>query len=255
MSKDVIGIRPGTRIVSSGRSEDELLEALSEMGYPSPEILLSRFDEYKDWVDTRTDSKFKKVQYVGKDGDRMVDDIATPYSLSGFITYCRRQGYPSPRPILDGKYNEAPGFADAVLDIRTEVEADNITGAMVGAYNANLAARIHGLADSSRMEVNQEIHTTSNTTINLAALSLDDLRALRQIGRKTKGGADPAPQPQALPSPAPELEAAGQTGIKALEFSMDDLELATGERYEPEGTTLPPVALEQRGDKEEAGDE
>jgi len=141
------------------------------------------------------------------------------------------------------------------LDIRTEVEADNITGAMVGAYNANLAARIHGLADSSRMEVNQEIHTTSNTTINLAALSLDDLRALRQIGRKTKGGADPATQPQALPSPAPELEAAGLTGIKALEFSMDDLELATGERYEPEGTTPPPVALEQRGDKGEADDE
>ena len=108
------------------------------------------------------------------------------------------------------------------------------------------------------MEVNQEIHTTSSTTINLTALSLDDLKALRQIGRKTRGAADPASQPQALPSPAPELEAAGWTGgtgIKALEFSMDDLELATGERYEPEGTTLPPVALEQKGDKGEARDE
>lgn len=150
--------------------------------FQTPEALLAVFDEYKAWNDAGGNQKFKKVQYVGKDGRKQEDASILPYSLEGFQAYCRQVGHSNPTPIIrnvDGRYQ---AFIEAIETIISEIKADNVTGALTGTFNANLTARIHGLAD--KQETQSHVHSVTEHTIDLNSLNLADLKALRAINTR-----------------------------------------------------------------------
>jgi hypothetical protein len=54
---------------------------------------------------------------------------------------------------IKGQY---PEFMPIVTRIKEEIRADQIGGAMVGQYNANLTARLNGLGDKQQVEVTSQ---------------------------------------------------------------------------------------------------
>jgi hypothetical protein len=55
--------------------------------FKTPEELLKVWNEYKEDVEEQ-ECKWQKVQYVGKDGERVSDPVKIPYTLEGLKRYC-----------------------------------------------------------------------------------------------------------------------------------------------------------------------
>lgn len=118
----------------------------------SPEQLWQLFEGYKKEV---KDNPRIKVEYVGKEGQRVNTPIERPLSIEGFKCYCfahagdiNRYWYN-----VDKEFNE---FVSIISRIREEIRSEQIDGGMVGAYNSNLTARLNGLADKKQHDVNIE---------------------------------------------------------------------------------------------------
>jgi hypothetical protein len=118
----------------------------------TPEALWEMFTEYREHVkgNPRT-----KVEYVGKDGDRVETPVERPLSMDGFYCFGYEKGatlhhyFENP----EGAYDEYRGITTR---IRKEVRAEQVEGAMVGQYNSNLTARINGLTDKSEVTVREQ---------------------------------------------------------------------------------------------------
>jgi hypothetical protein len=52
--------------------------------FKTPEELFKAFEEYKTHLELEA-GKWLKIQYVGKEGERVTDKYKLPYTLEGFI--------------------------------------------------------------------------------------------------------------------------------------------------------------------------
>lgn len=127
----------------------------------TPEKLWQLFQEYKE--DVKSNPRIK-VEYVGRNGDKVETPIERPLTLDGFYTF----GYDKNVTIHhyfdnpEGAYDEYRGITSR---IRKAVRAEQIDGAMVNAYNSNLTARLNGLADKNQ----------TDATHNVKVLNIDPL--------------------------------------------------------------------------------
>lgn len=114
----------------------------------SPDKFWELFEEYKKDV---KDNPRIKIEYVGKEGNRVDTPIERPLTIEGFKCYCANnqcdiQAYWNNR---DERYTE---FAPIVTRVREEIRREQIEGGMVGAYNANLTARLNSLTDKQELK-------------------------------------------------------------------------------------------------------
>lgn len=118
----------------------------------TPEKLWELFTEYRDNVKS---NPRKKVEYVGRNGDRVETPIERPLTLDGFYCFGYDKGvtihhyFDNP----DGAYDTYRGI---VTRIRNEVRSEQVDGAMVGVYNSNLTARLNGISENTNTNVNIE---------------------------------------------------------------------------------------------------
>jgi hypothetical protein len=117
--------------------------------FASPEDLYLRFKEYKKWAEENPWIKKEAVksgEMCGELIDIPQDRPLTEWEFAAFLglsyraltNYGSAEGYETFFPIF-GK-------------IQTEIAAQRISGGMVGAYNANLVARIDGLVEKQAHE-------------------------------------------------------------------------------------------------------
>ena len=127
------------------------------MGRPKkikkPERLWELFIEYKNEV---KDNPRIKIEYVGKEGDRVETPIERPLTIAGFKCYVAAkevdlQAYWNNR---DEKYTK---FSPIITRIREEIRHEQIEGGMVGAYNSNLTARLNGLTDKKEIDTKASV--------------------------------------------------------------------------------------------------
>jgi hypothetical protein len=121
------------------KSPDELLEAWE--GYKA-----SLYERAKDWA---------KVQYVGKDGQRVEDYPKLPLTMDGFEVFCFENHGTVEHYFRnsDGNYED---FCTICSRIRKEIRADQITGGLIGEYNASITQRLNGLKEQSEQTIKQE---------------------------------------------------------------------------------------------------
>ena len=124
--------------------------------FKTPKELEQRFNEYKADLKEK-ESEWLKVQYVGRDGQRVTDSTKLPLTLEGFKRYCYDIGLGD----ISEYFNQRKGdyyndFSNIVMRVRNEIRENQIMGGMNGFYNQNLTARLNGLTDK------QEIDTTLN---------------------------------------------------------------------------------------------
>ena len=119
----------------------------------TPEKLWELFEEYK--ADVKSNPRIK-VEYVGKDGERVGTPIERPLTLDGFYTFCYYKSVTAHHYFdnPEGAYDDYRGITTRV---RKEVRAEQIDGAMVSHYNSNLTARLNGLTDKQDIDLKTQI--------------------------------------------------------------------------------------------------
>ena len=119
--------------------------------FKTPEELYHKFKEYKESLIEEA-KKWPKVQYVGKDGNRVVDYPKLPLTLEGFEVYC----YNTVGQI-DSYFKNVQGYYDDFLPIcsqvKKEIRQDQITGGLLGNYNPSITQRLNGLTEKTESKV------------------------------------------------------------------------------------------------------
>jgi hypothetical protein len=118
----------------------------------TPEKMWELFQAYKKEV---KENPRIKVEYVGRNGDKVQTPIERPLTLDGFYTFGYDNGvtihhyFDNP----EGAYDEYRGITSR---IRKAVRAEQLDGAMVNHYNSNLTARLNGLTEKTQQSVSIE---------------------------------------------------------------------------------------------------
>ena len=120
--------------------------------FANPEDLGKAFKEYKE--DLREQSyEWKKVQYVGKDGDRVEEPTKVPMTLEGFKRYCR-ENYGDVSNYFDNSGDLYIDFKVICSHIREEIRENQITGGLLGFFNPSITQRLNGLVEKVDNTVN-----------------------------------------------------------------------------------------------------
>jgi len=120
----------------------------------TPELMWGYFKLY---VEKERNNPMYKVEYVGRDGDRVDTPLQTPITFEGFECYLADEGI-----INDlGKYsantdNAYTEYVTIITRIRNNCFVQNFKGASVGLFNANIIAKKLGLIEKSEQTVRQE---------------------------------------------------------------------------------------------------
>ena len=130
--------------------------------FKTPEELLKAFDEFKVDVEKQS-GEWLKIQYVGKDGERMADGLKVPLTIEGFKRFFREK-YGCVNHYFnnsDGLYDD---FSTICAGIREQIRENQIIGGLLGLYNPSITQRLNGLTERSEV-----------VTKSVQVLSLDPL--------------------------------------------------------------------------------
>jgi len=131
------------------------------MNYSDPSEMWEDFVEYAK--DVKENPRYR-IEYVGKDGDKVRTPLERPLTIEGFTTFVwnkRNFGIDDYMRERDERYKP---FSRIITRVREEIRMDQLEGGMVGQYNSNLTARINGLTDKKEHEVKTEQPLFGNPT-------------------------------------------------------------------------------------------
>ena len=120
---------------------------MTKVGRPrnlnSPEQLYELFIRYKE--DVKANPRIKSV-FGGKEFEERAEPLERPLTMEGFEVFCwdivgQVEDYFKNR---DKRYEE---YTPICSRIRKEIREDQITGGMVGQYNASITQRLNNLKE------------------------------------------------------------------------------------------------------------
>ncbi len=113
--------------------------------FKKPEELKEAFEKYKLHLNEEA-KQWLKVQYVGKDGERVADPQKVPYTLEGFKRFCRdNYGCVNDYFLNTGNYYD--DFSTICSHIKEAIRENQITGGLLGFYNPSITQRLNGLTE------------------------------------------------------------------------------------------------------------
>lgn len=113
----------------------------------TPERMYELFEAYKK--ETKDNPRIK-VDYVGKDGNKVNIPLEVPLTMEGFSGYVYRQGVTSSIHNYFANSRDAyPEYSSICTRIREEIRHDQISGGMVGQYNASITQRLNNLVEKT----------------------------------------------------------------------------------------------------------
>src|SRR5690606_29104000 len=151
----------------------EIKKIMAKVGRPlaieTPDEMWELFKGYVEW----TKSNPIKVQdYVGKDAAMVYREKERPLTLIGFSAWLYEQGIlKSIKHYFtnsNGNYDE---FLAVTTRIREVIEADQVSGGLVGIYNPNLTARLNGLVDKTETKVDAKVEKIDYSQLSEEALN------------------------------------------------------------------------------------
>ena len=120
---------------------------MAKVGRPrnldSPEQLYELFIKYK--TDVKANPRIKSV-FGGKEFEERAEPLERPLTMDGFEVFC----WDEVGQVEDYFYNRGKKYNDfsAICSrIRKEIREDQITGGMVGQYNASITQRLNNLKE------------------------------------------------------------------------------------------------------------
>jgi hypothetical protein len=133
----------------------------------TPEDLCNKFNEYFEYMKTQIWNKTDAIKSGDMAGETIYIPVKTPLSRKGFCIFANisedtLRNYASNKEA----YTQYFDLCTRALDI---IDNNQIEGAIVGVYNANIVARINGIKEQSDHTTNgKEINTTPiiNLSVN-----------------------------------------------------------------------------------------
>ena len=113
--------------------------------FKSPHELELAWKAYKDHL-IKEASKWLKIQYVGKEGQRMTDEMKLPYTMDGFEVFCYNN-YGTVEQYFKNKDGYYTDFVPICSHIKKEIRENQITGGMLGIYNPSITQRLNNLVE------------------------------------------------------------------------------------------------------------
>jgi len=132
--------------------------------FKTPEELETVWRAYKSDLKERA-KEFPKIQYVGKDGERVVDFPVMPLTLEGLKRYCWDNQIGCIEQYFKNQDGDYEDFLHICRAIKNEIREHQITGGMNGFFNPSITQRLNNLREQSE--------TTSTHNVNL--LNIDPL--------------------------------------------------------------------------------
>lgn len=120
--------------------------------FKSVDALSDAWKGYKDHLKAESD-KWLKIQYVGRNGERVTDAMKVPLTLEGFKRYCR-ENHGEVQHYFDNTDGYYDDFCAICRAIREEIREDQITGGLLGFYNPSITQRLNNLTDKQDVTVN-----------------------------------------------------------------------------------------------------
>lgn len=122
--------------------------------FKSPDELEHAWTLYKESLREEA-LEWVKVQYVGKEGERVTDPLKLPYTMEGFSVYCYKNFGVVRQYFLnqDELYND---FITICSHIKEEIRSNQITGGLLGVYNPSITQRLNSLVDKSEVTEKRE---------------------------------------------------------------------------------------------------
>lgn len=96
-------------------------------------------EQSKEWV---------KIQYVGKDGNKVSEPTKVPLTLEGFKRFCRNN-YGEVQHYFDNTDNYYDDFCVICRAIKEEVRENQIIGGLLGFHNPSITQRLNGLVEKT----------------------------------------------------------------------------------------------------------
>jgi hypothetical protein len=127
--------------------------------FKTPEELEAAWQLFKENLKEQS-KEWVKVQYVGKDGERVEEPQKLPLTLEGFNRYCYNN-YGEVEQYFRNKDECYDDFVGICSRIRQEIRDNQIIGGMLGFFNASITQRLNNLVDK------QEVENTGDGTFNV----------------------------------------------------------------------------------------
>lgn len=116
----------------------------------TPELLWELFCKY---VENERNNPMYKVEYVGKEGNKVNTPLQVPITFEGFECWMADEGYIEDlghyAANTDDSYSE---YRTIITRIRKNCFNQNFKGASVGLFNPNIIARKLGLVDKKEVD-------------------------------------------------------------------------------------------------------
>jgi len=113
--------------------------------FKTPEDLEKAFEEYKKDLKSQA-NEWLKVQYVGKEGERVAEPQKVPMTIEGFKRFCRKN-YGEVQHYFDNTDNYYNDFCVICRTLKEEIRENQILGGLLGFYNPSITQRLNSLVD------------------------------------------------------------------------------------------------------------
>jgi hypothetical protein len=116
----------------------------------TPEKMWEHFISYKDDLESKED-EWLKVQYVGKEGMRVTDNLKLPMTFEGFKRYCWDNEIGCVEQYFKNQDKLYDEYIHICSRIKNSIRENQITGGLLGVFNASITQRLNGLAEQSEI--------------------------------------------------------------------------------------------------------
>jgi len=114
-----------------------------------------------------------KIQYVGKEGQRMTDAMKLPYTMDGFEVFCYNN-YGCIEQYFKNQDNYYSEFIPICSHIKKEIRSNQITGGLLGVYNPSITQRLNSLQDNTKTELTGDISVQNPSSISVRIVRNND---------------------------------------------------------------------------------
>lgn len=116
--------------------------------FKKPQELDDAWEDFKESLKQEA-NQWVKVQYVGKDGDRVAEPQKVPYTFEGFKRYCRKNHGEVEQYFTnqDALYKDFIGICRA---IKEEIRENQIIGGLLGFHNPSITQRLNNLSENTK---------------------------------------------------------------------------------------------------------
>ena len=130
--------------------------------FATPQIMLEACYEYFDYQSKQV---WNKTDFKGKDVEKVKIPTASPFTLTGLCIFLgvNTKYFTEFESNLDLKNKVDKDFSEVITHVREIITTQQMEGAMVGTYNANIVARKLGLSDKKETTHKGELNITGSS--------------------------------------------------------------------------------------------